>query len=84
MAISLSTFQRTLIQAALKRFQNELNAAYASEAVEPQDLCLWIDWGRGIVASSEKEGFSRFFCNSTAHRGAVIKLLKSSRFHVIP
>ena len=84
MTIALSPFQWALVEAALKRLQNELNAECASEAVEPQDLCLWIDWGTGTVALSEKDGFSRFVCNSEAHRDAVIKTLKRRRFYLIP
>lgn len=77
MTIALSPFQRALVEAALKRLQNELNAECASETVELQDLCLWIDWGTGTVALSEKDGFSRFVCNSAAHRDAVIQDLKT-------
>lgn len=84
MTIALSPFQRALIEAALKRFQNELNADCASKAEASQDLCLWIDWETGTVALSEKVGFSCFACNSTAYRDAVIKTLKTTHFHVIP
>ena len=84
MTVALSPFQRALIEAVLKRLQSEQNAECASEAVEPQDLCLWIDWGTGTVALSEKDGFSCFACNSTAYRDAVIKTLKTTHFHVIP
>lgn len=83
MTIALSPFQWALVEAALKRLQNELNAECASETVEPQDLCLWIDWGTGTVALSEKDGFSRFACNSAVHRDAVIKTLERKHFRLI-
>lgn len=84
MTVALSPFQRALIEAVLKRFQSEQNAECASEAVEPQDLCLWIYWGTGTVALSEKDGFSRFVCNSAVQRDAVIKTLERKQFRLIP
>ena len=75
----LSPFQRTLVEAVLRRYQANLGAEQLENGFSV-DRCLWIDWSTGTVSMSEKEGFAQFICDSPAHRAATIKAL--TRKHV--